>query len=172
MGDEPGLSASVRRSGSATAGPGGFANTGVMYLGNRPVARSVYRRQVQRIFPWQLVGRDAELAELTAFCRRPGGGSYVWWQGPAWAGKSALMAWFVLHPPAGVRVVSFFVTARFAGQNDRTAFLDVVLEQLAEVAGQPMPDPLAESNGRHGSTSCSAMRPRPARTISSGWCCS
>ena len=56
------------------------------------------------------------------------------------------MAWFVLHPPAGVRVVSFFVTARFAGQSDRTAFLEVMLEQLAEVAGQPMPDVLTESN--------------------------
>ena len=55
------------------------------------------------------------------------------------------MAWFVLHPPAGVRVVSFFITARFASQSDRTAFLEVVLEQLAEVAGQPMPEFLIES---------------------------
>ena len=99
-----------------------------MYLANRPVARSVYLQQVQQIFPWQLIGRDAELAELEAFCTEPDGGSYVWWQGPPWAGKSALMAWFVLHPPAGVRVVSFFITARFAGQSDRTAFLEVVLE--------------------------------------------
>ena len=148
MGDEPGLNATVRRSGVATAGPGGIANTGVlvMYAGDRPVARSVYRRQVQRIFPWQLVGRDAELAELAAFCTQPDGDKYVWWQGPAWAGKSALMAWFVLHPPAGVRVVSFFVTARFAGQSDSTAFLEMMLEQLAEVAEQPMPDVLTESN--------------------------
>ena len=145
MGDEPELSATVRRSGSATAGPGGIANTGVMYLANRPVARSVYLQQVRQIFPFQLVGRDAELAELAAFCTGPDGASYAWWQGPAWAGKSALMAWFVLHPPAGVRVLSFFITARFAGQSDRTAFLEVVLEQLAEVAGQPMPDELTES---------------------------
>ena len=76
------------------------------------VARSVYLDQVRQIFPWELVGREAELAELAAFCTAPDGGSYVWWQGPAWAGKSALMAWFVLHPPERVRVVSFFITAR------------------------------------------------------------
>ena len=146
MGDESGLSATVRRSGAASGGAGSIVNTGIMYLDNRPVARSVYLHQVQQIFPWQLLDRDAELAELAAFCAQPDGGSYVWWQGPAWAGKSALMAWFVLHPPVGVRVVSFFITARFAGQSDRTAFLEVVLEQLAEVAEQPMPGPLAESN--------------------------
>jgi tetratricopeptide (TPR) repeat protein len=146
VGDEPGLSATVRRTGPATAGPGGIANTGVMYLNDRPVARSVYLKQVQQIFPFQLVGRDDELAELTTFCTKLDSGSYVWWQGPVWAGKSALMAWFVLHPPAGVRVVSFFITARFAEQSDRKAFLEVVLEQLAEVAGQPMPDALTESN--------------------------
>jgi hypothetical protein len=56
------------------------------------------------------------------------------------------MAWFVLHPPVGVRVVSFFVTTRFASQSDRKVFLEVVLEQLAEVAGQSMPNVLTESN--------------------------
>ena len=111
-----------------------------------PVARSVYLRQVEQIFPFELVGREAELAELEAFCAGADSGSYAWWQGPAWAGKSALMAWFVLHPPVGVRVVSFFITARFAGQSDRTAFLEVMLEQLAEVTGKPMPDALTESN--------------------------
>jgi tetratricopeptide (TPR) repeat protein len=146
VGDEPGLSATARRTGTATGGAGSIVNTGVMYLAQRPTARSVYLQQVQQIFPFELIGREAELAELAAFCTRPDGGSYVWWQGPAWAGKSALMAWFVLHPPAGVRVASFFVTARFAGQSDRTAFLDVMLEQLADVAGQPLPDALTESN--------------------------
>jgi hypothetical protein len=144
--DEPRVSATVRRSGPATGGPGSIVNTGVMYLDDRPVARSVYLRQVQEIFPFRLIDRNAELAELAAFCIQPDGSPYAWWQGPAWAGKSALMAWFVLHPPAKVRVVSFFVTARFAGQGDRTAFLEIVLEQLAEVTGQPMPDVLTESN--------------------------
>ena len=50
--------------------------------------------------------------ELAAFCTEPGRGPYAWWRAPAWAGKSALMSWFVLHPPAGVQVVAFFITAR------------------------------------------------------------
>ncbi|MEV8536404.1 hypothetical protein [Streptomyces sp. NPDC051211] len=49
------------------------------------------------------------------------------------------------HPPPGVRIVSFFVTARYAGQSDRTAFLDVVIEQLCEVAGRPLPQAPSET---------------------------
>ena len=36
-------------------------------------------------------------------------------------------------------MVPFFVTARYAGQDDRLAFTEVVLEQLAEGLRQPMP---------------------------------
>ncbi|HEX7460915.1 MAG TPA: hypothetical protein VF317_01920, partial [Dermatophilaceae bacterium] len=133
----------VRDTGDATADTGGFANTGLITgpvtVGFRPVARSVYRQQVQRIAPPHLVGRELELAELTAFCTAPDAGSYVWWRAPAWSGKTALMSWFVLHPPAGVRLVSFFITARWAGQSDRVAFTEVVTEQLAELLGEPMP---------------------------------
>lgn len=111
-----------------------------------PVARSAYLEQVESMFPGELIGREAELAELAAFCTAPDDGpGYAWWQAPAWAGKTALLAWFVLHPPAGVRVVSFFVTARYRGQSDRTAFLEIVLEQLAELAGQPLPSSLTEA---------------------------
>src|SRR5258708_5808257 len=137
VGDKPRWWRSVvRGSGPATGGDGSIVNTGIL-IGSLPavrLAQSVYLHQVQQIFPGQLVGRDAELAELAAFCTKPDAGPYVWWQGPAWAGKSALMAWFVLHPPPGVRVVSFFITSRYAGQSDRNAFLEMVLEQLAEVA--------------------------------------
>jgi hypothetical protein len=133
----------ARDTGSATAGPGGFANTGLMTgpvtIGSWPVARSVYRQQVQRIAPQELVGRELELGELAEFCTMPDASSYVWWQAGAWAGKSALMSWFVLHPPAGVRLVSFFITARWAGQSDRIAFTEVVTEQLAELLNEPMP---------------------------------
>ncbi|MBR7839058.1 hypothetical protein KDL01_37680, partial [Actinospica durhamensis] len=73
--------------------------------------------------------------------------AYRWWRAPAWAGKSALMAWFVLHPPANVDVVSFFITARLASQSDREAFIDVVLEQLATTLGRGLP-PLLTSATR------------------------
>ncbi|WP_170292270.1 hypothetical protein [Actinoplanes teichomyceticus] len=98
-----------------------------------PVVRSAYLEQVRRIAPPGLKDRDAELAELAAFCTGDPDYRYVWWRAPAWAGKSALMSWFVLHPPAGVRIVSFFVTARHYQQNDRRAFLDSVCEQLADL---------------------------------------
>jgi tetratricopeptide (TPR) repeat protein len=101
-----------------------------------PAVRSAYLEQVRRIAPEVLAGRERELAELAKFCAGAGQGPYVWWQAPAWAGKSALMSWFVLHPPSEVRVVSFFVTARYQGQSDQGAFIDNVMEQLAALLGQ------------------------------------
>ncbi|HEY3505779.1 MAG TPA: bacterial transcriptional activator domain-containing protein [Actinocatenispora sp.] len=84
-------------------------------------ARSAYLRQVQRIAPPQLVDRDAELTELAAFCVDEDRGPWVWWQAGAWAGKSALVSSFVLHPPQyladRVSLVSFFITARLAAQD-------------------------------------------------------
>ncbi|NUT48637.1 MAG: hypothetical protein HOV94_15215, partial [Saccharothrix sp.] len=129
--------------GDAVAGPGGYANTGVhigdVYLLPASPVRSGYLHQVRRLAPVELVGREEELAELAAFCTEPAfAGAYRWWRAPAWSGKTALMSWFALHPPPGVRVVSFFVTARLAGQNDRTAFVDNVLEQLQAMVGGPV----------------------------------
>ncbi|MFD3536693.1 hypothetical protein [Streptomyces sp. NPDC058664] len=104
-----------------------------------PVVRSAYREQVRRIAPPELVGREAELADLAAFCLAESGPSYVWWRAEAWAGKTALLSWFALDPPPGVRIVPFFVTARLGAQNDVAAYTDVVLEQLAELAGEGLP---------------------------------
>lgn len=108
--------------------------------------RSAYREQVRRIAPPALIGRDAELAELAQFCIEPGVGPYVWWQADAWAGKSALLSTFVLHPPqkvveASVRIMPFFITARLAAQDSRDAFILVLLEHLAELLGEPPPVP-------------------------------
>src|SRR5664279_6163750 len=108
----------------------------------KSAVRSAYRKQVERIAPPELVGREAELQELVAYCTEPNRGPYVWWRAPAWAGKSALMSTFVLHPPAGVRVVAFFITARLGAQDTREAFTQVVLEQLAELLGQDLPPSL------------------------------
>ncbi len=114
----------------------------------RPV-RSVYLEQVRRIAPPQLLDREAEVAELARFCldahRRP----YVWWRAGPWAGKSALLATFVLHPPpemAGrVRIVSFFITARLAAQDTREAFITTLLKQLCELTGQDLPASVGEA---------------------------
>jgi hypothetical protein len=108
-------------------------------------ARSAYRRQVQRIAPRELVDRSRELDAIACSCTAADGPSYVWWRAEAWAGKSALLSWFVLHPPKRVRLVSFFITARFPGQGDRVAFTDQVIEQLAELLGEPMPSFLTDA---------------------------
>lgn len=130
------------RTGAASAQGGGVAVTGVVHgnvFAGAPV-RSRYEEQVRRIAPRQLLDREEELAELASFCTAAEVPSrYVWWQAGAWAGKSALMSWFVINPLPGVRIVSFFVTARLASQADRVAFADNVLEQLAALTGEPIP---------------------------------
>ncbi|MFF5076146.1 hypothetical protein ACFY36_03785 [Actinoplanes sp. NPDC000266] len=139
----------VRRTGNAEAHDGGIAVTGyVGTLNYTAVAkpRSHYLERVRQIAPERLLGREAERAALAAFCTAGDPGpAYLQWRAPAWAGKSALMSWLVLEPPAGARVVSFFVTARWAGQNDRVAFAEVLIEQLAELLDEPLPPLLSES---------------------------
>ncbi|MEV8021747.1 hypothetical protein AB0O76_36545 [Streptomyces sp. NPDC086554] len=108
-------------------------------------AHSAYWEHVRNIAPTQLHDREAELEELATFCKGIGERSFAWWRAGPWAGKSALLAWFALHPPEGVRVVPFFITARLAAQNDRGAFVEVVLEQLAELVGEPVPPQLTEA---------------------------
>ncbi|WP_433210461.1 hypothetical protein ACQP00_47935 [Dactylosporangium sp. CS-047395] len=99
--------------------------------------RSGYLEQLADMAPVKLLDRDAELAELAAWCTTDE--AYVWWQAPARAGKSALMSWFVLHPPPDVWVVSFFVTARLASQADSAAFTDGLLDQLTALTGEQPP---------------------------------
>ncbi|MET8853478.1 hypothetical protein [Amycolatopsis sp. NPDC004625] len=127
---------SVVQAGSVTGG----VHIGDINLRTGVPVRTRYREQVKQIAPRELVGREAERAELAAFAVDPAcAGSYALWRAPAWAGKSALLSWFALHPPAGVRVVSFFVTARMASQNDRGAFVENVLEQLVTLLDDPLP---------------------------------
>ncbi|MEO7196698.1 MAG: trypsin-like peptidase domain-containing protein [Pseudonocardiaceae bacterium] len=95
---------------------------------------TAYQAQVRDIAPERLLDREEELDELVRFCA--GDQPYAWWQAGPWAGKSALMAWFVLHPPARVDVVSFFITARLAGQSDSDACTDALIEQLAALLGE------------------------------------
>jgi len=41
-----------------------------------------------------------------------------------------LMSWFVIHPPANVDMVSFFIS-RPSGQADSSTFTEALIEQLA-----------------------------------------
>ncbi|WNV85074.1 NB-ARC domain-containing protein [Umezawaea sp. Da 62-37] len=101
--------------------------------------RSAYSRQIERIAPNMLTGRDHELATLAAFSTSDDEPGYLWLRAGPWSGKTALLSWFALHPPERVTVVSFFVTGRFAGQADRAAFVNTVLEQLLTITGLPFP---------------------------------
>jgi tetratricopeptide (TPR) repeat protein len=105
--------------------------------------RSAYLAQLARIAPPELMGREAELAELAGFCLDEARGPYVWWQAGPWAGKSALLSTFVLNPPPTVQqrvqVVAFFITARLAGSDTRAAFVAAITEQLGALTGQQPP---------------------------------
>ncbi|WP_345542111.1 hypothetical protein [Phytohabitans rumicis] len=112
--------------------------------------RSGYVEQVGDIAPLRLLDRDDELAELATWCTG-GDEAYVWWRGGPRAGKSALMAWFALHPPPDVWVVSFFVTARLSSQADSVAFTDGLLDQLSAITNTqlpPLPSPPARDRLR------------------------
>ncbi|WP_260463496.1 trypsin-like peptidase domain-containing protein [Streptomyces sp. TRM72054] len=98
------------------------------------LVQEAYRAQLADIAPEYLTGRATDLADLVSFCadREP----YLWLQGPPWAGKTALAAWFALHPPRGVVPVWFFITARYASQSDSDAYTAAVIDQLATIAGR------------------------------------
>jgi hypothetical protein len=104
--------------------------------------RSGYIEQVRDIAPGggtpgSLKDRDGELAELSAFCA--GDDTYLWWKAEPWAGKSALLATFVLNPPPDVEVVAFFITARLSDQSDSSALTDALIDQLGAIVGESAP---------------------------------
>jgi hypothetical protein len=84
--------------------------------------------------PDGLVGRELETAQLAQFCR--GAESYLWLAGVPWAGKTALLAAFVLNPPDGIDVLSFFVTSGTSRDADGDAFIDAIMNQLADLLGE------------------------------------
>ena len=106
----------------------------------QPIARSRYPSQIrQHRTPRALIARQGELEEMARFCTDPRGGDYLYWKADPWSGKTALLAWFVLHPPADTCVIPFFVNGNSHSQNSRDAFFAVVIEQLATVLGEPAP---------------------------------
>jgi hypothetical protein len=111
-----------------------------------PVGHSLYIEQVRRLSPDLLVGRDAEIEAMTHFCTTEGREAYWWWRGGPWTGKTALLAWFVLHPPPGVRFAAFFITGRYAGHNDAPAFSTFMIEQLADILDRPL---LTQQDAQH-----------------------
>ena len=95
------------------------------------VARA--RRAVEELAPRVLIGRGAELAALEAFTGS--GVQWRWIQGDAFAGKTALLAWFALHPPERVDVVTCFLR-RTSDEYTADYALDVLTRQLVMLADQ------------------------------------
>lgn len=76
------------------------------------------------------------------------------------------MATFVLNPPTNVDVVSFFVTARLAGQSNSEAFTDALIDQLTALLGEkPAADLSAAARDAHrrGLLAAAARRARQTR---------
>ena len=116
-----------------------------VYASAQPRAQSVYHQQIRAIAPDDLMGRQTELAEIESFCTASGPENYMWLRAAPWAGKTAILSWFALNPPPAIRVISFFITARYAAQSDREAFMSVVTEQLASALGEPIPAYITEA---------------------------
>ena len=103
-----------------------------LWLATPPTVRKIEvaraRRAAEALAPPVLIGRSAELAALEAFTCS--GERWRWIQGEAFAGKTALMAWFTLHPPEGVDVAACFLR-RASSANTADYALDVLTRQLA-----------------------------------------
>jgi hypothetical protein len=99
-----------------------------------PSARDLTVRRAQRdarhLAPGVLIARDEDLTQLAAFVRSPE--RWRWVHGAPFAGKTALLAWFALHPPEGVDVAACFLR-RTTGQADAHYAVDVLTRQLAHI---------------------------------------
>ncbi|WP_024804493.1 LysM peptidoglycan-binding domain-containing protein [Nocardia sp. BMG51109] len=137
---------SATRTGRATAihGVAVSGNSGnITYEHNsfssRPVASHVQTTaDVRWLAPDRLIGREREISELESFCAASDGSGWMWWRGPAWSGKTALLSSFVVRtledPQSRVRLVWSFVSRRLQSSG-RRAFIDNTLSQMSELRG-------------------------------------
>jgi hypothetical protein len=99
---------------------------------NAEVLREAYRAEALALLPERLLDREAEQSELIRLVRSDG---YVWFQGPPWAGKTALMSWLIANPPPHTRIACFFVNSRIPSEADSRAFSRAIVRQLASIVG-------------------------------------
>jgi hypothetical protein len=86
----------------------------------------------------QLLGRQQELAEFTAFAT--GAAGYRWLTGGPWTGKTALVAEGVTTAlPPSVDTIAYFLSRREADA-DSNRFLAAVVPQLAYLLNEEPPD--------------------------------
>lgn len=103
-----------------------------------PTERQLVAARAQRaasaVAPPLLVAREDELERLRAFAA--GTDRFLWLEGPAFSGKTAVLAWFVLHPPDGIDIAACFLR-RTTGDADAQYMVDVLARQLAAHADRP-----------------------------------
>ena len=106
-----------------------------LWLATPPTVREIEvaraRRAAEALAPRVLIGRSSELAALEAFTESSE--RWRWIQGDAFAGKTALLAWFAVHRPDRVDVAGCFLR-RASGENTADYALDVLTRQLALLA--------------------------------------
>ncbi|MEU8433810.1 hypothetical protein AB0F18_12950 [Streptomyces sp. NPDC029216] len=93
------------------------------------------------VLPFELVGREGELAELVAFATAPDDApAYLQWQAGPWAGKTALLSWFAARClPPGVDALHYVIAGRL-GTDRRDGFVRALREQLVAAAdGKRLP---------------------------------
>ncbi|MER7407871.1 trypsin-like peptidase domain-containing protein [Streptomyces sp. NPDC000070] len=103
-----------------------------------------------------LSDREADLQRLISFCA--GEEPYLWLKGDRFAGKTTLVASFVLwaldRPGTGregedrldqVVPVWFFVDELLTGKHDSQAYVRALIEQLSDIAGRPHLQPLDDA---------------------------
>ena len=100
------------------------------------------RDAAANLAPERLEDRERALADLDAFADT---GRWRWVQGDAFAGKTALLAWFALR--ARCSVASCFLR-RTTGDNKASYALDTLAEQLAALSGSASYQPPAYLSGK------------------------
>ncbi|MFZ4301962.1 hypothetical protein ACOZE3_29125 [Streptomyces cinereoruber] len=101
---------------------------------------------LRNVLPREFIGREEELNELTKFVTgQQDGTDYLSYQAGPWAGKTALLAWFVSRYQTlkGIDFAHHFISGRL-GTDRREDFVRVVGEQLAVASGKrrrPQLDP-------------------------------
>jgi tetratricopeptide (TPR) repeat protein len=112
----------------------------------RELAALRAQRMAAKLTPTVLVERQVELAKLASFSVR-GESPWRWVQAPAFSGKTALLAWFALHPPGTVDIAACFLQMTTT-DNTASYALTVLNSQLAALLGRAQYQPPTEITDR------------------------